>query len=280
MTAYELLREPSTVWDVVLGAGGIKGFAHSGFLQGVQEHRLHLGMIYGASIGSACAALYTNGYAPELINKILLDEIRVIDKAELTRFLWRPNPVKLWKQGGFFDLYKLFSDLVRKYDLKPNDNLAVISYAPRLRKPVVFSGKDYDLARALSSSCALPLFMRSQYLGVDGVERWLVDGGIYHPNPDVFCSRPALVSALGLASRLPQAKLAWTDWVLHMAEMLGRPFKEALTRRRFKPDTLFVQTGMPDIATMTFGISEAICAKMRSYAYEKTVATFRQAFAV
>lgn len=274
MSAHKLLGIPFTRWDVVLGAGGIKGFAHSGFLQCVQDSKIRLGVVYGASIGSACAALYTNGYSPQLINQILLEEIRAIDKAELTRFLWRPNPVQLWKQGGFFDLKQLFATLVRKYDLTPNDSLAIVSYCPSLRKPVVFRGTEYNLADALSASCALPLFMRSQCMDIKGVSRRLVDGGLYHPNPDIFCSRPTLISALGLAKRLPRARLSWPDWVVHLSEMVGGPFKEAWTRRRFKENTLLVRTGMPNVATMTFGVDESLCLEMNSYAYRRTAEVF------
>lgn len=268
--ARELLNHPNTVFDTVLGGGGIKGFGHCGFLKCLQDLRIRVGTVYGVSIGSACAALYTNGFPPEEIAKILFEEIGAIDKSELSRFLWRPNPIKLWKHGGFFDLHDLFSRLVRKYELVPNNSLAIISYSPGLRKPVVFRGKDYDLAEALSASCALPLFMKSRYAEIKGVNRRLLDGGIYHNNPDQFCQRPAIISALGLARRLPHIRLSWVDWFLHLGEMLCGPFKEAFTRRRYKRNSIFVQTGMLSVATMTFNINEAVCNEMIAHAYAKT----------
>ncbi|MBY0359787.1 MAG: patatin-like phospholipase family protein [Candidatus Obscuribacterales bacterium] len=270
MSVRDLLREPTTVWDIVLGAGGIKGFAHSGFLQCIQDRKLRVGTVYGVSIGSTCAALYTNGYSPVDINRILTEEIGFIDKEELTRFIRRPHLGKLWQEGGFYDLFGLLSRLVQKYELKPNSALSIVAYAPKLHKPVVFRGTDYDLAGALASSCAMPLFMRSQHVPMEGKLQWLVDGGLYNANPDEFCCRPTIVSKLGLAHSLPVGKLSWPDWLIHMSELIYAPFFEAWRRRQYKQSTVLVETGMKNVATMTFDLNPELCSKMAGHAYEQT----------
>jgi len=56
---------------LVLSGGGAKGFAYIGLLKVLQEVNLHIDYIGGTSIGSIVAALYSVGYAPDTIAKII-----------------------------------------------------------------------------------------------------------------------------------------------------------------------------------------------------------------
>lgn len=56
---------------LVLSGGGAKGFAYIGLLKVLQEVNLHIDYIGGSSIGSIIGALYSVGYAPDTIAKII-----------------------------------------------------------------------------------------------------------------------------------------------------------------------------------------------------------------
>ncbi|MGI6413368.1 MAG: patatin-like phospholipase family protein [Syntrophomonadaceae bacterium] len=58
---------------VALGGGGLKGLAHIGVLQVLQEHKIPIHMISGTSAGSIIAALYASGMSPYQMEKIALD---------------------------------------------------------------------------------------------------------------------------------------------------------------------------------------------------------------
>jgi len=56
---------------LVLSGGGAKGFAYIGLLKVLQEVNLHIDYIGGTSIGSIMAAMYSVGYSPDTIAKII-----------------------------------------------------------------------------------------------------------------------------------------------------------------------------------------------------------------
>ena len=52
---------------VALSGGGIRGIAHAGVLQALQNNGIHIDIIGGTSAGSMIASLYAMGYSPEEI---------------------------------------------------------------------------------------------------------------------------------------------------------------------------------------------------------------------
>lgn len=52
---------------VALSGGGIRGIAHAGVLQALQNNQIHIDIIGGTSAGSMVATLYAMGYSPEEI---------------------------------------------------------------------------------------------------------------------------------------------------------------------------------------------------------------------
>lgn len=52
---------------VALSGGGIRGIAHAGVLQALQNNGIHIDVIGGTSAGSMIASLYAMGYSPEEI---------------------------------------------------------------------------------------------------------------------------------------------------------------------------------------------------------------------
>lgn len=50
-----------------LSGGGIKGAAHVGALQALEDNHIHIDYISGTSSGSIVAVLYAIGYSPQEI---------------------------------------------------------------------------------------------------------------------------------------------------------------------------------------------------------------------
>jgi patatin-like phospholipase/acyl hydrolase len=259
--------------DIVLGGGGIKGYAHVGFLKAVEARSIPIGDIIGVSIGSVVATFYANGYSPDRIDQILSAVLQRLDPDMLARALRSlGKPRRLLKGGA--DLSSLFRELCTTYKLEPKDNLKIVAFNVRKRKPVVFQGSNYDLPSALTASCSVPGVMRPVwYEHDDSVSKehgkhHLVDGGVYHPHPTEFCGRRAVVSRLGHARRLPKEKVAAADMIYHLLEMAAT----VITDRFFGKvgeGHLVIRTGLPCVASLNFHPSEKTCRKMVEYGYKK-----------
>ena len=55
------LTQPNTRIALVLGGGGLKGFAHIGVLRALQEHGIQPALFAGTSIGALIAAAHVTG---------------------------------------------------------------------------------------------------------------------------------------------------------------------------------------------------------------------------
>lgn len=263
--------------DLVLGAGGIKGFGHLGVLKALRERNIVPVRVIGVSVGSAIATLYANGFDEEQSREILLDAMHRFDKGAVARFMKRFNPLRLVRQGGIIELRTLFEDICGRYSLKPQPNLAILAYDLRRRKPVLFEGTDYDLVSAVCGSCSVPVVMRTTAYGqVYPPSMRLIDGGVYHPCPTDFSPRPAIVSRLGLATRSPKEKLPFVDRMFHFGEQMISRFWE----RRFKPPRkgdLLIRTGKPDVATLSFGAGIKTFHALEAYGYDVACRTLDRA---
>lgn len=57
---------------IALGGGGLKGFAHIGVLQVLEDHRIPIGYLTGTSAGALVAALYASGLSAYQIEALML----------------------------------------------------------------------------------------------------------------------------------------------------------------------------------------------------------------
>jgi predicted acylesterase/phospholipase RssA len=267
-------------FDHILGAGGIKGFAHLGSLRAFEELQLVPVRLIGVSIGSAVATLYTNGFKTDQIREILLEEMRSFDTTKaITDFLRSFNPCRLWRQGGIIELHSRFEKLVVRYGLKPQPNLGILAYDLGKRKPVLFEGTDYDLAAAVSGSCSVPLLMQTTSYGrTYPANMHLVDGGVFHPCPVQFSPRPAVVCRLGMASQASKEKLPFYDQILHAGERFIRRFWEGRFRPS-RPGDVMINIGKPDVGTLTFNVGEKTMLAMEQYGYDVTRKALEEALA-
>jgi len=201
--AWTTSRADTSSFALVLGGGGVRGFAHIGVLQVLEEEGLRPGLIVGTSMGAVVGALYACGYSAARLEKLVQEE----DWLQL--FSYRRPPVAEL-QGGWPGLPPAqLSLLAGTFPPMPPPSLArgqaVENLLGRLTAGPLFSaGNDFDrlpipfravavdvntgekvilsrgsLATAVRASGTVPLILPP----VEWNGRMLVDGGFRANNP-------------------------------------------------------------------------------------------------
>jgi NTE family protein len=175
---------------LVLGGGGLKGFAHIGVLRAFEERGIRPTVVAGTSIGSLIAAAYAGGMPiAEMERRALdlrksdlfrIDHISMVTKRMLAPALYLGKPLErivrdIVPAGTFRDLPRKL--LVNTVDLEAASQ--VLWGLPGL--------EDVQIWEAVYASCALPGFFPPGVLG----GRTCADGGISD-------NVPALASSHGM----------------------------------------------------------------------------------
>lgn len=195
---------PNKGIELVLGAGGVKGFGHVGVLKAIEELDIPIRSVVGVSVGSLVAALYANGLNSDQIYAEMKRGLsKRNDPSLILQTLTPADPISL-AVGGPIDLTAPMRDMVKRLNLTPKPMLKVVSCDLLCHEPVLFEGESYDLAKALTASCALPTVLRPVWYQDGMTPRLLVDGAIYHYNPTDFCEEGAIVSTFRPATVMPR----------------------------------------------------------------------------
>ena len=172
---------------LVLGGGGLKGFAHIGAIRALVERGVRPVVLAGSSIGALIAAAYAGGmsvdemesYALALTKRDLfrIDHMHMLTKRMLAPSLYLEAPLDhvvraIVPKGTFRDLATPL--LVNTVDLERAT--PVVWGLPGLQ--------DVPVAEAVYASCALPGFFPPRI--VEG--RTCADGGIIDNLPTVSAS--------------------------------------------------------------------------------------------
>lgn len=90
---------------LALSGGGALGYAHIGFLQAMKEYNFDVDVVSGTSMGSIIGVLYSAGYTP-------MEILKLVNKENMNNFL---NVIKLNPRfyKGFFNHEKLSNVLSR-----------------------------------------------------------------------------------------------------------------------------------------------------------------------
>lgn len=270
-------RLPGERVDVVLGAGGVKGFGHIGVWKKILELGIPVGTVTGASVGSIIAAFVTNGYGVEELTRVFHRGLsNRMDIGTIIKAVSWGDPVSV-AVGGLMDLTVPMREMVREFGLKPNPQLKIVAFDLIAKEPVVLEGEDYDLATALTASCALPSVLRPKWF-MDGARmRLLADGALFHYNPTCFSTAPAIVSTLKPASEWPRGFMYPLDAYFHARELY---FPIAGHRRVVDPHLhIVVDCGLPDVAGLNFGVSPETCERMIEDGYKTAHSTLTDAIA-
>lgn len=173
---------------LVLGGGGLKGFAHIGVLRALEERGVRPVLVAGTSIGALIAAAYVRGRTVDELERHALslrkpdlfrvNHLGMVMKRMLSPALYLEQPLqeivdRLVPDGTFRDL--AIPLLVNTVDLERGSQ--VVWGLPGL--------KDVRVADAVYASCALPGFFPPRVVG----GRTCVDGGVMHNVPAQVASR-------------------------------------------------------------------------------------------
>lgn len=175
---------------LVLGGGGMKGFAHIGVLQALEERGIHPSLVAGTSIGAMVAAAFVAGMSTNELGR-RAEALKRKDLFRINHFgmllermrstsIYMEEPLRALCESvipeGTFDEHN-HSLLVNTVDLERGTQ--IVWGLPGLR--------DVSVRDAVYASCALPGFFPPGQ--VDG--RVCVDGG-------VIDNLPTAVASLGM----------------------------------------------------------------------------------
>ena len=173
---------------LVLGGGGLKGFAHIGVLRALEERGIRPVVMAGTSVGALIAAAYVRGVSIDTLEITALslrkpdlfriDHVGMVLKRLLAPSLYLEQPLqtlveRLVPEGSFRDLP--IPLLVNTVDLERG---TLVTWGlPGLQ--------EVSVTDAVYASCALPGFFPPRV--IDG--RPCVDGGVLENLPALVASR-------------------------------------------------------------------------------------------
>jgi NTE family protein len=149
---------------LVLSGGGTRGFAHLGVIQALIEAGIHPDVVSGTSAGAIVGVLFTDGYSPKEIMKLMNSSSR------LDYF------IPAVPRGGFLQMSGLIKTLKNNLRAKSFEDLKIPLYVAATDlnngKAVYFSSG--DLLYPVIASASIPVLFRP--LVIDNVQ--YVDGGV------------------------------------------------------------------------------------------------------
>ncbi len=173
--------------SLVLGGGGLKGFAHIGVLKAFEERGITPTVVAGTSIGSLIAAAYVGGMPiPEMITRaksltkndlFKINHVGMVTRRMLSPSLYLARP-----------LHKLIDDIVPKGTFRDLKRRLLVNVVDLESASQVLFGlpglEDVQVADAVYASCALPGFFPPAKIA----GRTCADGGIADNVPAMAAS--------------------------------------------------------------------------------------------
>lgn len=156
---------------LVLGVGGVRGYAHLGVLQALKEAHIPVDVIVGASAGSIVAALYADNQSFERTYRIMMPA-GFWDYADIANFTEPGGIIKGSHLENFLLQHmqaRTFAQLHKKLIIAATDAKTGKTY-------VIQSGA---IAPAVLASAAVPGAVKPVHL----YDHWLIDGGVSDPVP-------------------------------------------------------------------------------------------------
>jgi NTE family protein len=149
---------------LTLSGGGARGIAHLGVIKALEEFGLTFNVLSGTSAGSIVGSLYTYGYSPDDIMKIISS----------TSFYKSIRPA--WALGGLLNLERL-GDVLLKHLPENNFNALKIPMtiaATDIRKGKAAYFTTGELIPAILASCCVPAVFNPIHFN----HAIYIDGGI------------------------------------------------------------------------------------------------------
>ena len=183
---------------VALSGGGVRGLAHLGVLQILEEAEIPVDVIAGTSMGGIVAGLYAAGISVE----------ELIEFSKRTGIVDVASPDRRWRGLlGHKKMAALLTDLLGREDVtfeELNIPAAVVAADVETGELVVLDKG--PLIPALMATSAVPIVFSPVY----HQGRWLVDGGVLNNFPVDIVRRMGAERVLGVKVP-PSVKLSLED---------------------------------------------------------------------
>ena len=173
--------------------GGVKACVNIGVLRALDDLNIEIDAISGASMGAIIALLYSCNYTPKQIMNIFETEILKFEKFSLlNKLIAFPN---LIINGGAVrpkNIESYFEEFLNKNNINIMTDISKTLIIPSLdisaREIVYYSSKklntkmtcyyDRKVLEAIRSSSSLPLLYVPNTVKIDGINHFMLDGGI------------------------------------------------------------------------------------------------------
>ncbi len=157
------------VIGLALSGGGIRGVAHLGVLKALEERKVPVHRLAGASAGAIAAALYGSGYTPD----------------EILGFIKKLSALRFFQPAlNFRGLLKI--DVIRKFlrSYIKHDDFNSLSIPLTVGATNLTSGRteyfnEGPLIEVLCASSCVPVLFDPMQIG----DQWYIDGGILNNLP-------------------------------------------------------------------------------------------------
>lgn len=158
---------------LVLGAGGIRGLAHIGFLEVMQREGISFDMIVGCSAGALVGAFYAGGHDLKAIYDLGMEISSLVRSYKIFGI---PLLRKGLFGGGFFPTTKIKDFLEKNLPVNTFEQLQIPLYivATDLADGHLVTFSQRDLIKPLCASCAIPAL----FLPVEIKGKHYIDGGM------------------------------------------------------------------------------------------------------
>jgi NTE family protein len=241
---------------LVLGGGGLKGFAHIGVLRALEERGIVPDIYGGTSIGALIAASYLTGTTvDELASRA--EALRKRDLFRLNHFgmllermrstsIYLEEPLRALCSGAIPDV--TFSDLPKRLLVNTVDldrGARVVWGLPGL--------EDVSVRDAVYASCALPGFFPPGRVG----ERTCIDGGVVDNLPVSVASQFAeMVIAVDVGSsdqsRVDTASGGFAGIYMRAATMMMHALQQFPLERWHGPPMVLIRPRVDDANWLSF----------------------------
>jgi NTE family protein len=182
---------------LALGGGGVKGIAHIGVLQSLEDAGFKIKAISGTSVGAVVGALYASGCSPKQIE----NTVRGADSSQMFKRTSQDGPSLMGLAGLTKILIEVLGDCTFD-DL--NIPFACTAVDTRTAKEVILH--EGLVIESLLSSVAVPGVFPPRQMG----DALLIDGGVLDPVP-VGLARTLAPSLPIVAVVLNSPPEAWAD---------------------------------------------------------------------
>jgi len=231
---------------VALSGGSVRGLAHIGFLEVLEEHHIPVDCIVGTSMGALVGGLYAAGKLKEFKDRI----IKLSNNKILSLLL--SNKIRKG-EGDVKAVEKLLNEFIKNKKIEDLDiNFTAIATDLKTGKEVYLD--EGNLVKNISASISIPgIFQPVKMKGM-----LLVDGGVIDPLPQEYASEIAdkVIAVNAMPTSFIHKKGG--DVFDVISESIGIITNKLIKLKRHEEKCLFIQLKTKGIDSYDFKSAEKI----------------------